>query len=205
MLGAGGSLACRGSRGAVSPAAVGLKLWSGWGRFLLRFRSDGACAERPVARERSRRPREPTPHPSPTAHPRRRPRSAPLTPFRPPPARVRSGSSNFAPFRIRALTLSASSPVIGFGLPGSPQGTKKEARAGVWIGGGGAGASAGRRAVGSAASALLLLRPRRGGGWTLIPGRGGVGEGFYPLPQDSHTSEMGLINGEGVALYHFES
>lgn len=69
MLGAGGSLACRGSRGAVSPAAVGLKLWSGWGRFLLRFRSDGACAERPVARERSRRPREPTPHPSPTAHP----------------------------------------------------------------------------------------------------------------------------------------
>lgn len=69
MPGAGGCRACRGSRGAVSPAAEGLKLRSGWGRFLLRFRSDGACAERPVARERSQQPREPTPHPSPTAHP----------------------------------------------------------------------------------------------------------------------------------------
>lgn len=69
MFRAGGRRACRGSRDDASPAAVGLKLWSGWGRFLLRFRSDGACAERPMARERSRWPREPTPHPSPTAHP----------------------------------------------------------------------------------------------------------------------------------------
>lgn len=77
----------------------------------------------------------------------------------------------------------------------------------MWVGGGEAGASAGRGAAGSVASALLLLRPLRGGGWTLIPGRGGVGEGVCPLPQDSHTWEiglMGLINGEGVAPYHFE-
>lgn len=50
------------------------------------------------------------------------------------------------------------------------------------MGGGGAGASAGRGAGGPAASALLLLRPRRDGGWTLISGRGGVGEGVHPPP-----------------------
>lgn len=182
MLRAGGCRACRGSRGSVSPAARDLKLWSGWGRFLPGFRGGGACAERPVVRERSRRPREPTLYPSPIAHPRAATSGCSPRPFRPPPARFGAGTSNFALFQVQALSLSAPSPVTGFAVPGASKGLRKKRGRACGVGGGGAGASAGRWAGGAAASALLLLRPSLGGGWTLIPGRGGgVGEGVHPL------------------------
>lgn len=122
------------SRGVVSPAAGGLKLRSGWGLFLPRFRGGGACAERPVAGEvAAAAGADPTPLPHlplpggdlglPLSPPSGllQPASAPV-PLTSPP--FRSGCSRSllpAPYWLRGT--------------GSPQGAKKEARAGV--GGGG--------------------------------------------------------------------
>lgn len=187
MLGARGCRACRGSRDSVSPAAGGLKLWSGWGRFLPRFRGGGACAERPAARERSRRPREPTPHPSPIAHPRAATSGCPPRPLPASPSPRRRWCLQLRPLSGPGALAFCSQPVTGFAVPGVRKGLRKKRGRACGVGGGGAGASAGRRAGGAAASALLLLRPRRGGDWTLIPGRGGVGEGVHPPSLKIHT------------------
>lgn len=129
---------------------------------------------------------DPTPHtPPPPPTPGRRPRSAPLAPFRSPPARVGAGASKFAPFQVRALSLSASSSVTGFPVPGALRRLRK--KRGRALGGGGreSGSICRSPVCGSSGLGSPVARAApRNGGRTLIPGRRGVGEGVHPLPPE---------------------
>lgn len=158
-----------------------------------------ACAERACVARGGRSGPGADPHtPPPPPTPGRRPQAAPSRPL---PASSSSakaaGAFNFAPhlppthpFQVWALSPSA--PVIGFAVPGARKGLRKK-RGRAWVGGvGEPGASAGRGAGRAVAWASPVARAsRRAGCWTLISGRGGVGEGVHPPSlRDSCTWEM---------------
>lgn len=137
-------------------------------------------------------------------------RLPPLAPFRPRPARrpplvpLTSPPTppHPTPHPFQVWALSSSAPVIGFAVPGARKGLRK--KRGLGGGVGEQGASAGRGAGRAVAWASPVARAaRRAGGWTLISGRGGAGEGVHPSSlRDSYTWEMELIDG---ALYPPES
>lgn len=162
---------------AASPAVGGLKLRLGWGRFLPGFRGGRACAERPVARGRSRPPRELT-LPPPSC-----PSRAATCGWSPRPLPASPGPRRRAFLRLRRLPRPG--PVIGLAVPGALPELRKErgragGRAGVWGWAGGGGRCGSRGGWRAAASALLLLGPLDSD-----PGSGGVGEGVRPPPRDS--------------------
>lgn len=87
-------------------------------------------------------------------------------------------------------------------MPGACTGLRKKRGRACAVGGGGAGASAGGGAGGAAAGALLLLRLRRVGGWTLILGWGGVGDGVrLPPPGFTHLGNGVNKRREGGFLF----
>lgn len=149
MFGARGAGPAAGP-GPVSPAAGGLKLGSGWGRFLSRFRGVGACAERPCGpgAAGATTGTDPTP-----------------LPHRPPRGGTDLGLPPLARPRLRQLLPPSDPGALARSLCPAPCSQPGERRRGAGSRpGAGARSAGGRVGLGAGSGSICRSRGRRSGG-----------------------------------------